>query len=49
MLRIVFSKKSINNRHQRDFLENSKKTNIIKFRDFYSKIIFTYQEVGLFF
>ena len=37
MLRIVFSKKNIKNRHQRDFLEKSKKTNIIKFRDFLFK------------
>ena len=37
MLRIVFSRKNIKNRHQRDFLEKSKKTNIIKFRDFLFK------------
>jgi glutamate-1-semialdehyde 2,1-aminomutase len=37
MLRIVFSKKNIKNRYQRDFLEKSKKGNIIKFRDFLFK------------
>ena len=37
MLRIVFSKKKIKNRYQRDFLEKSKKENIIKFRDFLFK------------
>jgi len=37
MLRIVFSKKNIRNRHQRDFLEKSKKTSIVKFRDFLFK------------
>tara|TARA_Y100000389_G_scaffold102894_1_gene99731 strand:+ start:1100 stop:2329 length:1230 start_codon:yes stop_codon:yes gene_type:complete len=37
MLRIVFSKKDIKNRYQRDFLEKSKKASIIKFRDFLFK------------
>ena len=37
MLRIVFSKKNIRNRHQRDFLEKTKKKNIIKFRDYLFK------------
>ena len=37
MLRIVFSKKNIKNRYQRDFLEKSKKTSIINFKDFLFK------------
>ncbi len=37
MLRLVFSKQEIKNRHQRDFFEKSKKTNIIKFRNFLFK------------
>ena len=37
MLRIVFSKKEIKNRVQRDFLEKSKKINIVKFRNFLFK------------
>jgi len=37
MLRIVFSKKNMINRHQRDFLEKSKKKDIIKFRNFLFK------------
>jgi glutamate-1-semialdehyde 2,1-aminomutase len=37
MLRIVFSKKNIKNRYQRDFLEKSKEVNIVKFRDFLLK------------
>lgn len=37
MLRIVFSKKNIKNRYQRDFLEKSKKADIIKFRNFLFK------------
>ena len=37
MLRIVFSKKVIKNRVQRDFLEKSKKINIVKFRNFLFK------------
>ncbi len=37
MLRIVFSKQNVRNRHQRDFLEKSKKTNITKFRNFLFK------------
>ena len=32
-----FFKKSINNRHQRDFFEKSKRTNIVKFRNFLFK------------
>ena len=37
MLRIVFSKKNIRNRYQRDFLEKSKKAGKIKFKNFLFK------------
>ncbi len=37
MLRIVFSKKNIKNRYQRDFLEKSKKASIINFKNFLFK------------
>ena len=37
MLRIVFSKKNIRNRYQRDFLEKSKKAGKIKFKNFFFK------------
>ena len=48
MLRIVFSKKNIRNRYQRDFLEKSKKAGKIKFKNFCSKITFIWQETELF-